>query len=130
MMNRTKMIKGWVRALRKWNVKNPASTLDYRPEMTFEQVIQMEETRKSFSERKAAHADHRTTNFVGKEFGKLLVWAATVVTATASPVWLCLCGCGQHEEIAAHRLLKNPPTDCGCLLRERRRIARHRRQVG
>jgi len=127
-MNRLKMVKGWERALRKWNVKNPARQ-PARGVGTIPEVLEMEETQIRFAENKAARADFRTANLVGREFGRMLAWAATVVTRTASPVWLCLCGCGDYKEIAAHRLLNNHPTDCGCVKRERERIAKFRRKV-
>jgi hypothetical protein len=44
-----------------------------------------------------------------------------------SPIWGCLCACGDIAEVAAHRLIAGEVTDCGCLEEEAKRIAGHRK---
>src|SRR5258708_15436450 len=122
-MDYIRKFKGWQRALRKFQEKHPPVPQGFRaPELTIEQAAEMEQTRR----RRAAQQrnDNRRDFLAGCEFGRLLVW--DLATLDHSPWWWCLCACGNFLRVSALRLLRGQATHCGCLIRERRRVAKLR----
>lgn len=68
----------------------------------------------------------------GDVFGRLVAQGRTGESKHGSPVWSCLCSCGNQTEVVSSSLLRKTGTrSCGCLLREALRKDRpHQDLVG
>jgi hypothetical protein len=125
MIDHIRKFKGWQRALRKFRAKHPpVASEGFRvPALTAEQVSQMEQNRRHRAQR--SHGLKRRDYLVGHEFGHLLV--LELAASDHAPWWWCLCACGNFLKLQSTKLILGRTTDCGCLKRERERIAKLRK---
>lgn len=63
-------------------------------------------------------------NLIGQRFGRLTVVAQTNERINRSVVWECKCDCGNTHYVQSNSLLTGRTQSCGCLLKERRGVAR------
>lgn len=61
-------------------------------------------------------------NLTGKRYGRLIV-ISRAANRQGKVMWLCKCDCGNTKEIAAPSLVSGRTQSCGCLSKERTRIA-------
>jgi hypothetical protein len=63
----------------------------------------------------------RTTNLLGKKFGRLLVVERSSESNCqgGGALWLAVCDCGNKLKVYAGRLISGKTQSCGCLKRER-----------
>lgn len=122
-MDYIRKFQGWKRALRKFQESHPPVPKGFRaPELTIEQAAEMEQTRIRIAQREPS--DIRRAFLTGREFGHLFVW--DLATLDHAPWWWCLCACGNFRRVSALRLLDGRAKHCGCLNREKRRVAKLR----
>ena len=115
---------GWIRAHKKFLAKNPPRLHGFRmPELSPEQVEQMEQNRERSAARKTTLK--RRDNLIGREFGLLFVWELHAIDH--APWWHCLCACGDICKVQSLRLIRGKVNDCGCRRRERDRLRKLRK---
>lgn len=60
----------------------------------------------------------KSTNLMGKQFGRLLVLGDSGKRRGRRIQWDCLCECGNHVTVDGHSLKSGHTQSCGCLMRE------------
>jgi hypothetical protein len=65
----------------------------------------------------------RFVDLTGRRFGRLVVIESMGKDKWGGFLWLCLCNCGQEKRISSHHLLSDNTKSCGCLNRERVKLA-------
>lgn len=87
-------------------------------------------------EHRARMGDLKRTNLLGQRLGRLLVVRLYKRGKQGqTPVWTCLCDCGQAVNVRAGELRNGDTRSCGCLRRERaakmrREATRHGHKAG
>ena len=56
----------------------------------------------------------KTTNLLGKTFGRLTVINRELLPSKNRPYWLCECSCGKTKLVSSDCLLKGKTVSCGC----------------
>ena len=69
------------------------------------------------------YGKHSIKDETGKRYGKLTVISQTANREYGSVKWLCKCDCGNLCEVAGDSLRSGQTQSCGCLVKERSRIA-------
>lgn len=57
-------------------------------------------------------------DLTGKQFGRLTVRKRVGTDNWRSPIWECICQCGNITNVTTHNLVSNHTTSCGCYNRE------------
>jgi len=63
---------------------------------------------------KTCKKNHMTENWIGKEFGFLVVIGRRKLSGAIRPTWLCRCSCGNEKDVTTADLKSGFVKSCGC----------------